>query len=229
MLRRKKIKVNRHPILGTVHFQSCNLCYGKPNCCPHISSCCIPILISKDYAYWSKLTSVLHQCQIHGDAIRLITERPLPNEILWEAAYSESNIFQANINILQDWECIKWVASLAHKAERCGVGCLLMVYPILPLRVKTYQVLKLLDAVNTCKHCKIMVRFGEFINYGLPIHSGFIKLDGYNTPLSLINRIDGNIWGCTDNYKFQFMNYLKFYADANNIDLRMCEVIRCDS
>lgn len=221
-----RIKVRRHPLSGTVCFQSCNLCQGGVNCCPHISSCCRPIVIPSDYVYWSRVVTTLEQCQNDKDTVRIITERALPNDVIWAAVYSEMNVIQANINIFQDWEHIKWAIALAHTAERCGVECVLMIYPILPLQVKLSHVLQILDAINTCKHCKVMIRFGEFINYGLPIQSGFIKLRGHNIPLSLVNRIKGNIWGCTDEFKSQFMEYLRFYADANNIDLRMCEVIR---
>lgn len=221
--KRKRIRVRRRPFHDTVHFQSCNLCYGKLNCCPHISSCCIPIIVDKNYVYWAKLLKVLQHHQSNNEIVRLITERSLPNEIIWATAYSELNVFQANVNILQDWKNIKWAVSLAHKAERCGVECTIMIYPILPLMVKTYQVLQLLDAINTCKHCKIMIRFGEFINYGLPIQSGFFNLKGYHTPLSLVNRIQGDVWGCTPNYRLQFMEYLKFYAEVDNIDVKMCE------
>lgn len=221
-----RIKVRRRPLSGTVCFQSCNLCYGGLNCCPHISSCCHPIVIPSDYVYWSRVMTVLERCQNNNDIVRIITERALPNDIIWAAVYSEMNVLQAHVNIFQDWEHIKWAIALAHKAERCGVGCVLLIYPILPLQTKLSQVLQILDAINACKHCKVMIRFGEFINYGLPIQSGFIKLRGCNTPLSLVNHINGDVWGCTNEFKSQFMEYLKFYADANNIDLNVCEVIR---
>jgi len=176
--------------------------------------------------YWTRAINNIQSHRNKGDYIRLITERFLPQEVIWAAAYSELNILQADVNVLQKWDSLKWAVALAHTAERCGVECLLMLYPIIPLHVKTYQVLQLIDAVSTCSHCKIMVRFGEFINYGLAIQSGFINLKGRDTPLSLVNRIKGNLWGCTDEYKSQFMEYLRFYTDANKIDLSVCEVIR---
>lgn len=221
-----RIRVKRRPLSGTVCFQSCNLCYTGVNCCPHISSCCHPIIIPSDYVYWSKVLIQIQQYQDNNDTIRIITERSLPNEVIWAAVYSEKNVLQANINLFQDWEQIKWAIALAHKAEKCGVECVLVVYPILPLQTKLSQVIQILDAINTCKHCKVMIRFGEFINYGLPIHSGFIKLRGCDIPLSLVNRIKGDLWGCTDDFKSQFMKYLRFYADVSNIDVQVCEVIR---
>ena len=225
-MKRHKIKVARQPLLETIHFQSCNLCYGKVNCCPHISSCCYPILIPSDYVCWSKIITIIQQYQHNGDNIRVITEKALPKEVIWAAVYSELNVLQANINIFQDWEQLKWAVSLAHKAEKCGVECILFIYPIIPVHTKLSHVLQLLSAVTDCKHCKIMIRFGEFINYGLPIHSGFINLKGQEISLSLINRIKDNLWGCTDTFKSHFIRYLKFFAEANNLDVRICEVIR---
>lgn len=223
---RHRIRVKRRPLSGTVHFQSCNLCHKGVNCCPHISSHCYLVLIPKDYVYWSKVLVQIQQHQDNNDTIRVITERALPNEVIWTVAYSEKNILQANVNIFQDWEQLKWAIALAHKAERCGVEYVLVIYPVLPLQTKLSQVLQILDAINSCRHCRVMIRFGEFINYGLPIQSGFIKLRGCETPLSLVNQIKGDLWGCTDDFKSQFMEYLKFYADANNVDVHMCEVIR---
>lgn len=225
-IKRCPLVIQRQPLSGILQFQSCNLCYGKPNCCPHISSCCVPIVIPQNYVYWTKAINNIQSHRNKGDHIRLVTEWFLPQEVIWAAAYSELNVLQANVNVLQKWDSLKWAVALAHTAERCGVECLLMLYPIIPLHVKTYQVLQLIDAVGTCSHCKIMIRFGDFINYGLAIRSGFINLRGRDTPLSLVNRIKGDLWGCTDEYKSQFMEYLRFYTDANKIDLRVCEVIR---
>ena len=223
---RRKIRVKRRPLLSTVRFQSCNLCYKKSNCCPHISSCCRPVVISKHYRTWDKLLETLQRHQAKGNVIRVVTEQVLSNDIIWAMSYSELNVLQVNVDIQQDWESIKWAISMAHKAEKCGVECLLFIYPVLPPFVKTYHVLQLIDAINDCRHCKIMIRFGDFINYGLFIQSGFIILRGNKIPLSLVNRIDGDLWGCTEEFKSQFMEYLKFYADDNKIDVRACEVIR---
>ena len=172
------------------------------------------------------MINTLYYHRRQGNVVRLITERFLPDEVIWVAAYSEMNVLQVNINVLQNWESIKWGIKMVHKAERCGIECVCMIYPVIPSHVKTYQVLQLIDAISDCMHCKVMIRFGDFKNPGLSVYSGFINLQGGEVPLSWIHRIKGNLWGCTDEYKSQFMKYLKFYADASIIDVRMCEVIR---
>lgn len=214
----------RQPIKVT-QFRSCNLCYGKIRCCAGNDPNCRPVVVPSGCTDWKSVLANIQKWESWGTTIRLITEELLPDEIVWAAAYSENNILQINANILNNsMESLRWVIGMTHTAERCGIDCIIMVYPIVPLQVKTYQVLQIVEAVSSCSHCRIMIRFANFINEGLPIYSGFIRVNGVDTPLSMIHQVKGKLWGCTDEFKEQFMAYIRFYTEANGIDLQICEV-----
>lgn len=218
--------IPRHPITKVPEFHSCNLCYGKTNCCPHVSSCLHPIIIPRGHTNWTETLQLIHQYKALKVNIRLVAEQELPDEVLWDAAYSAWNCVQVNVNILQPWAAMTWAISLVHKVKTCGLEGVLMVYPIVPIHVRTYQVLQLVATIAECTHCKVMIRFGEFMDDCPLVDSGFVRLMGSKIPLSQVHCIGGNLWGCSDDYKSQFMEYLRFYADATKIDVQPCEVIR---
>lgn len=217
------IKIPRTPITIPITFHSCNLCYNRKCCCEDAIRR-RRIIIYRGFKSWSDTIRRLQSLEENNTLVRLITETPLPDEVVWTAAYAAKNIVQINFDILYWKESITWVTALVHQLERCGVLCVLMIYPILPRQVKTYQVLQLIDAVGSCTGCRIKIRFAEFKNPGLLIHSGFVQINGTSTPLSLVRQIQDDLWGCTDEFKQEFMEYLQYYAKTNKYNVSICEV-----
>ena len=204
-------------------FQTCELCYGRKNCCKCIyaSGKTHKIkVVDKDFENWDKLEEDIIHIRAQGNIIRLITEKDIPDKILWAIAYDHRNLLQINADI--STADLGWTANLAHASERCGIFFVFMVYPILPGHTQTYHVLTLIDAIRSIPHCVVMLRFAVFKNSGKLSSDTDLNVNGQVISKEYIYEIKSGIWRCTDMFKQKFFNKIKAYAEFQPMAVDVC-------
>ena len=163
---------------------------------------------------WTKILSKIQSCKERGLTLRLITSVQLPKEIIWKASYNENNIIHININMLHI-ENFSWVSQAVRITEKCGILSLLFMYPIVPHVVKTYQVLQIVESVESCLHCELRLKFLELNpeDVSLEEKENLIKVEDMT--------LDEHTWKCDPEFINIYMKYLTFYIKIKKSNLNI--------
>ena len=163
--------------------------------------------------------NTIKKCKNSGTAICLITEKEIPKELVWELTYSSQNTLQIHVCMLSKSENLKWVTELVHLSEICGIRCVLVLYPIVPAIVTTTDIIKIIDSIRNCEHCKICLKFAEITLNKSKCSKGNLKLDGYSIPLAYLEKFHEFLWKCSSLYSEDFFQTVKFFTDGINVPL----------
>ena len=168
---------------------------------------------------WTDLIDFIKLAKLNDESICLKTEIDVPKEIIWELAYSSKNTLQINVCILNSFEELSWVIELSHLTEICGICCNLVIFPIIPIVVKVSDVLRIIDAVRNCKYCKILIKFAEFIKYEKTTSKKYLMLNNNTIPMEHLIKCNSNLYKCSDAYKEECYQLIKFYTDNTKIEV----------
>lgn len=224
-VKRTPIHAVRAPLSSKLtHFQSCELCYGKENCCTNAYATGddqVVLVAGTEFTDWDGLSQSIQDARNQGKYTRLIVDQPVPDDILWAASYDHRNVLQINVDIQQDMEQLIWTTNLAHAAERCGLFFVFMVYPILPGRIHPHHVLMIIDTIRSIPHCVVMLRFALFKDTGQLSSDEYLYVNGAAVPKECLSKV-GDYWSCTDEYKHSFMSKIFPYTRFRRIDTMIC-------
>lgn len=110
-----------------------------------------------------------------GCYLRLITDVPLEDEVLYALGYNSLNVVQFNINILDEL-LLNIMKHSIFTADNCGIYVSLMLFPIIPEVTHTSQVLEILNAFR-CSCNIICFKYLE-IPVDFPSVDGYFNVNG---------------------------------------------------
>lgn len=167
------------------------------------NSLCI-IYVARNDHKWSKVLSDINAVRNSKNYVRLITECNLPNEVLWKVSYSEHNIIQVNVDMLNPHT--KWISTVMDRANRCGLYVVLTLINVIPEVVTQYQILRLIDQCRS---------FGYFhVN---------LRLATLDSTLYSINYLGNVLQQPTQKVSLiEWVQKIKAFTEPRNITLFIC-------
>lgn len=177
------------------------------------------IYVPKYYDDWESLEAQIWELSDKKVYLRLIIDRDIPKEILWAASYSEKNIFQININMIDFDNNIEWVQNLVALSGNCGLYMVLFLYPIVPDLVKTYHVIDILDMFRNVVHFHTTLKFSEISNINEV--DGYLNFNGSPVSTSYLIKTE-NGWKCNPEYLKSFLDIVNLYAIPRKISVSIC-------
>lgn len=216
---RKTIKFNHNPFCRVSAFKFCKKCKFCKDCYNNTEKHKIIRVthhLSKD-----KLYSRIRYAQKYKKPIRLIINKPIDHEVIWDISYSPFSVIQINIRMLTD--NADWVPEVVHLAERCGIMVILVLHTIVPEVVTVYDVLKILDAIKGCSNFRVILSFPIFFIHGHFKQVPYIKVHHRKILVDRLQFIWGKTWRCSDKFIADFQKLVEFYTTTNGIRLRVCK------
>lgn len=206
--------IERCPIYTCKKFLGCGMCRALRKVCVdnlHV--------ISTSHRNSFHTIDSIQRAKSKGEIICLETEKAISREVVWELSYSEHNILQVNLCLLEPFEEIGWAIELVHLTEICGIRCNLMLFPIIPTFVQVSDVLRIIDSVNNCNHCKIILKFGEFMKYEPTVSKKFLTTNKKAIPMEYLMKYNKNLYKCSNLYTEEFFQLVKFYTDNTKLQV----------
>lgn len=248
ILVRKSIRVQRTPIIHRTAIYPRKACYSKEVNCKTCKLCTencdcngkifvrVPdsqvesgtdeykiIYLSSEVEHnWEEIEDMVWQLDDEKALLRLITDVEIPQKILWAASYNAKNILQINVDMLHYSKSANWIRQLVFNADKCGVYCVLFVYPIIPDVVRTYDVLDLIHDLRNHRYVHFDLKFGEF--EGIDEVEGYLNFNGKPVSSKYLTRNPQRLWQCTEEYLNLFLSKVQIYTGARNISVAICGV-----
>lgn len=161
--------------------------------------------------------------------VRLITDVPLENEILFTLGYDALNVVQYNINILESSkDYLSRMKRSIFTADNCGLYVGLMVYPIIPGVTKSYDVLELLNSFR-CSCNNIAFRYLELpstIKTFTEEEHTYFNVNGYVVSAEYYKNI-GNKWVVNTYYRRTFSTIMTRFLTPRKVNCSCCNDYIC--
>jgi hypothetical protein len=159
-----------------------------------------------------------------GCYIRLITDVPLPNEVLFALGYDPLNVIQFNINILESSEeYLRRMKGSIFIADNCGLYVGLMVYPIVPGVTKSYDVLEFLNSFrcacnNICFKYLELPSNTKITKVGL---NSYFNVNGYVVTADYYMQL-GDMWVVNSYYRRTFSTIMTRFLTPRKVNCSCC-------
>ena len=127
---------------------------------PVITNSRVTILLEKDCCDWTRLEQSIWEYYKQGVFLTLITDRELPERIVWAASYSENNILQINLNI--SVQNFPWVQKLIHLSNNCGLFTQ-VCFKSVTTQIKVHQVIDTLDRIYNSGSYEVILDFKNLV------------------------------------------------------------------
>lgn len=119
------------------------------------------IYINKDYTDWDELIKKIIAIKENNKFIRLILDKGVPKEVLWEISYSEKNLIQLNIDMNELKYFIIWARTILKTMLACGVYFSFFLYNIEPSNTQIHEIIELISRVNQVTNFHLNLKFKE--------------------------------------------------------------------
>lgn len=215
--------VRRRPCCTPVNWSKCTLCKSSNDCSGNVYNQKNPvklITVPVGFSDWEQLETQIWELQHKGYNLRLITDQNMPKEIMWAASFSEKNIVQMNLNLMNMKLELDWVSKLMSLSNRCGVYSVLCLNPIVPGVVRTYHVVDILDRLNGLSHFHTNLKFCE-IPEEIPVYNGIINFNGYLTSIRFMEKTSQG-WKCKSEFIQEFTEKVQLFSEPRKLSLQVC-------
>lgn len=213
----------RTPICPKVEYNCCKLCNNCINC----NGKQLNVFYANTNEYdFNTLINDIWECEDTKKNVRLVIDVPIPKEVVWATSFSEKNILQINVNMLdfKTPNSYQWLGETMNIANRCGLFCILLLYPIVPTITRTYEVIRLIDMVRYFGKFHTYLKFLESNNI---IHYGN-WLNFNNTPIAASNFVyEEPYWKCSDDFKKKFLDIVMLYTKPYKLPISICGKTNC--
>lgn len=220
---------HRKPCCSGVQWAKCRLCSHSEDCAgnkfvspENTESVGLYrlIYIASDFDDWDNLEQSIWSLSNQGVLLRLITDKEMPKEIIWAASYSEKNVVQLNLNMMQFKHEITWIEKLMSIANKCGVYCVLCINPIVPGVTRTYHVIDILDRLQKKGYFHVNLKFCE-IPDSIISCDNWMNFNGYLLPARYMKHTQSG-WECSSEFKQKFMSKIQLFTVPLKISISAC-------
>lgn len=198
--------------------EGCGLCESSVQCKGSEGNNLEVIYISQEQN-WEETIAKIWELHDKGKLLRLVINTEIPKEVLWAASYSEKNIFQVNINMVELDHNIDWIRRLVFMSGNCGLYVVLFLYPIIPDLVKTYHVIDVIDMFRNVVQFHVNLKFGVFTE--VQETEGYINFNGIPVSTQYLKKSEEE-WKCTSLYLKNFLDIVNLYAIPRKISVGIC-------
>lgn len=201
-----------------IKYEGCNLCNSSP--CKGSSKNTLEVMyITQGNNNWDDIINKIWSFHDEGKFLRLIIDTEIPKEVLWAASYSEKNIFQVNINMIELNSNIDWIRKLVFMSGNCGLYVVLFLYPIIPDLVKTYHVIDVIDMFRNVVQFHVNLKFGVFTK--VQESEEYINFNSIPVSIKHLKKCEDS-WECTPEYLKNFLDIVNLYAIPRKISVGIC-------
>lgn len=221
---------HRTPCCSQLECVSCRLCNQTEDCdgnrfvdvfSDEPSSVIRKLYIKDSLVDWDSVMAQITTESNSGSPMRLITDRKIPQRVLWKFSYSDKNVIQINLDMTKFPSNISWVEQIMITANKCGIYVVLCMYPIVPQVIKTYQVLEIIDRFKWCGHFTASIKFCEIPDTAI-VSGGWLNFNG--VPVSIKYLVHSNsVWKCTEEFKDLYMKYIYRFSIPRKIKVNVCK------
>ena len=127
---------------------------------PVITNSRVTVLVEKDDYDWTILEQTIWDYYKQGVFLTLITNRELPERIVWAASYSENNILQINLSI--SVQNFPWVQKLIHLASNCGLFTQ-VYFKSINTQIKVHRIIDTLDRIYNSGAYEVVLDFKNLV------------------------------------------------------------------
>lgn len=206
-------------------YTDCNGCtYCKPGKENEYNDS-ILLVIDDEIEDWQEVIDDIIAAKNNKEYMRVVTDVPLPKEVIYELAYSPFNVLQYNLDLYMGKEELDTFKSSIFTASNCGLYIAVLLYPILPGVVRVYDVIELINSFrNLCRHVCL-----KFIEVKEPIspRNGYYNINGEAVPEWTLKRTEDETLQCSDLYISKFLTSLQKYIVPRKINVSICNQEVC--
>lgn len=161
-----------------------------------------------------------------GCYIRLITDAPLDNEVLFTLGYDPLNVIQFNINLLDfSKDYIKGMKHSIFTADNCGLYVGLMLYPIIPGVTKSHEVLEFLNSFR-CSCNNICFKYLELPLSTKKYEDSYFNVNGHVVPSCYFVKL-GNKLVVSPYYRRTFSTIMTRFLTPRKVNCSCCNDYIC--
>lgn len=180
----------------------------------------VPLIASEHYSEevkWAHLTDRIATLAAQSAQACLIVDRRLPKNLVWKVSYLHSNTVVIHIDKPEYYtNTPAWIDNLVVTANKCGINCILYMFPILPGVTTLTDVLTMIDKYKFLNHIQIVLGFGIVTDGNLV--DDWIISDRYRIDTSYLYKYD-NEWYCSQEYQDEFLQTVRYYTDNHKISV----------
>lgn len=223
---------NRNPVTSIkTEFEGCTIedcrdCAGNTYC--HVSTLretdensfrLIRIIEQQTDEQWEEMCKHITFVRAQGCNIRVVTDVPVPKDVIFQLAYSPFNVIQYNVNLLGSDEEFRAIRGSLTTADNCGLYVVLMVYPIIPEVTRTSDVLEFLNSMG-CTCNTLCFKFIELPAERKPKLHCF-NINGHLLPDKYMELQDDK-WVCNQYFKENFCTIMMSFLAPRKINCSLC-------
>lgn len=173
---------------------------------------------------WLEIVDAIRITKSQDCYIRMIVDIPVPKEILFELAYSPYNTIQFNVNLFCDNNFFHKMKANISTADNCGLYIALMLFPVIPVTTKTYDIIELLSSMRcTCNN--ICFKFLE-LDINTKKMRGCYNVNGNLVPSEYMEMRDGKL-KCSEFFQETFCTIMMQYTTPRKINCSLCNDCIC--
>lgn len=168
---------------------------------------------------WNEIIKGITFVRTQGCNIRMVTDVPVPKEVIFELAYSPYNVIQYNVNLFDSDESFREIRSSLTTADNCGLYVCLMLFPIIPVATKSSDILEFLNSMG-CSCNMLCFKFIELPSEMKPKMHCF-NVNGHILPEEYME-LQGNKWVCNQYFKENFCTIMMTFLTPRKISCSLC-------
>lgn len=156
-----------------------------------------------------------------GCYVRLITDVPVADEVLFLLGYDPLNVVQFNINIVESSD--KYIKTMKHSiftADNCGLYVGLMLYPIIPGVTKCHDILEFLNSFR-CSCNNICFRYLDIPESIEDMDSDYFNINGNMVPRCYYTKL-GQKWVVNSYYRRTFSTIMTRFLTGRKVNCSCC-------
>lgn len=233
VIRRTSVFQRKAICSTTVDYKGCIIgdkytdCNGCTYCKPgeeNPQNDSILLVIDDEVEDWQEVIDDILAAKNNKDYMRVVTDVPLPDEVVYELAYSPFNVLQYNIDLYMGRSELDALKASIFTASNCGLYISVMLHPILPGVVRVYNIIELINSFrNLCNHVCL-----KFIEVKEPLRpcNGYYNINGEAVPEWTLEKAEETLQ-CSPLYTSKFISSLQKYVVPRKINVSICNQKVC--
>lgn len=172
---------------------------------------------------WDEIVKTIEFVKSQECNVRVVTDRSLPNEVLYKLSYSSFNVVQFNLNLMSHHNMSKMKRNI-FLADNCGLYISLMLFPIIPTVTKSSDILELLSSMR-CSCNTVCFKFVELSANQYILQDHYI-INGYSVHKSFMSTC-GDRLICSEWFKTSFCTIFTQFLEPRKINCSLCNDNTC--
>jgi hypothetical protein len=180
------------------------------------------VVLRADEFTEDELIKEIFLIETSGKYIRMLTSKPMSQEVIKSFAYSPYNVIQFNLDLTKPDS----LSDSIYFASKCGLLISLYLSPVIPTVIKASQVLSIIDHHTSVVDYFCIRFFKKPIELECEQLGEFVTINNTLVPSKFLEIKEEHLI-CSKDYTNKFLDIVNTYAKPRKINIVLCDNNSC--